>query len=58
MHGRWERHSTEAGRLFAAGAGEHGLILVPLHDAGRKRGGRAMLTDFAADWFHPNDRGH
>ena len=17
-----------------------------------------MLTDFAADWFHPNDRGH
>ena len=35
-----------------------GLDVVLLHDAERARGSRAMLTDFAADWFHPNDRGH
>lgn len=58
MHGRWEERATEAGGIIAAGAGARQLRIVPLHDAQRERGAGAMLTDFAADWFHPNDRGH
>lgn len=58
MHGRWERRAAEAGHLLAGCAEEHGLFVVGLHDAEQARGAAAMLTDFAADWFHPNDRGH
>ena len=58
MHGRWEKHAVEAGARLIAGAVAHQLHPVALHDAERDRGKRAMLTDFAADWFHPNDRGH
>lgn len=58
MHGRWERHSQQAADLLAAAAVRRGLRPVALHDAQRARGWQAMLTDFAADWFHPNDRGH
>ena len=39
-------------------AAERGLRPVALHDALRAQGRQAMLTQFAADWFHPNDRGH
>jgi len=58
MHGRWGDRAAEAAGIVAAGAGAHQLRIVPLHDAQRDRGAGAMLTDFAADWFHPNDRGH
>jgi acyl-CoA thioesterase I len=58
MHGGWEERSVQAGGFITAGARAHQLRLVGLHDALRDRGARAMLTDFAADWFHPNDRGH
>ena len=58
MHGRWERDARHAADLLAAAAVRHGLRPVALHDAQQARGWRAMATDFAADWFHPNDRGH
>ena len=58
MHGRWERDSRHAADLLAAAAVRSGLRPVALHDAQQARGWRAMLTDFAADWFHPDDRGH
>ena len=58
MHGHWERHAAEAGRVLAGCARANGLSTVRLHDAEQARGSIAMLTDFAADWFHPNDRGH
>lgn len=58
MHGHWERDAVAAGGLLADSARRHQLHVVPLHDAARDRGSRAMLTDFAADLFHPNDRGH
>lgn len=58
MHGHWERDAVAAGGLLADSARIHQLHVVPLHDAARDRGSRAMLTDFAADFFHPNDRGH
>lgn len=58
MHGRWERDADQAAALLKASAVEHGLRPVPLHDALRAQGWQAMLTQFAPDWFHPNDRGH
>lgn len=58
MHGHWERRAAETGQLLAACAEENGLCVVRLHDAEQARGSAAMLTDFAADRFHPDDRGH
>lgn len=58
MHGHWERRASEAGRVLTDCARASGLHVVHLHDAERARGSMAMLTDFAADWFHPNNRGH
>lgn len=58
MHGHWERRAAETGQVLAGCAEENGLCVVRLHDAEQARGPAAMLTDFAADWFHPNDRGH
>lgn len=58
MHGHWERRAVETGRLLAGCAEANGLHVVRLHDAEQARGPVAMLTDFAADWFHPNNRGH
>ena len=59
--------ASEAGRLTAAlqaaatlraSAEKHGLNVVRLQDALKEQGWQAMATEFAADWFHPNDRGH
>lgn len=58
MHGRWEVHAREASAVLARDAGRHGVVVVPVHEAQRAQGWKAMLTQFAADWFHPNDRGH
>jgi len=58
MHGRWERDADQAAALLKASAVEQDLRPVPLHDALQAQGGQAMLTQFASDWFHPNDRGH
>jgi lysophospholipase L1-like esterase len=58
MHGRWERDADQAAGLLRASAAKQGLRPVELPDALEAQGWRAMLTQFAADWFHPNDRGH
>lgn len=58
MHGRWETSSAEAAGIVRAAAQEHGMIVVPLNDELRAEGLQAMLTQTAADLFHPNDRGH
>jgi acyl-CoA thioesterase-1 len=58
MHGRWERHAEQASATVAASAAAHRLVVVPLHQALQDRGWTAMATDFAPDWFHPNDRGY
>jgi acyl-CoA thioesterase I len=58
MHGHWERDAAQAARLLRQEATDEGLRPVRLHDALEAQGARAMLTQFAADWFHPNDRGH
>lgn len=58
MHGRWERDARQAAGALTDAVTDRGLRSVPLHEALRAQGLRAMLTQFAADWFHPNDRGH
>lgn len=58
MHGRWEDDADQAAETVTKTARAHQLRVVPLHRALRYRGAIAMLTDFSADWFHPNDRGH
>jgi lysophospholipase L1-like esterase len=58
MHGRWERDADQAAGLLRQEAAEEGLRPVALHAALKSQGWRAMVTQFAADWFHPNDRGH
>ena len=58
MHGRWERDADQAAGLLRAAAAERGLRPVALHEALKAEGWQAMLTQFAADWFHPNNRGH
>jgi acyl-CoA thioesterase I len=58
MHGRWQRDAEAAAQVVRDQAAAAGLVAVPLHEAQRARGWSAMITDFSADWFHPNDRGH
>ncbi|WP_353951178.1 SGNH/GDSL hydrolase family protein [Knoellia sp. S7-12] len=58
MHGHWERQARQAARMLTTSAVAHGLRPVALHEALEAQGLRAMLNQYAADWFHPNDRGH
>jgi lysophospholipase L1-like esterase len=58
MHGAIGRKSDEAAAYVARVATTRRLRVARLHQAMRQRGWAAMATDFAADWFHPNDRGH
>lgn len=53
MHGRWERDAQQAADLLRDTAAANALRPVPLHEALRAQGPEAMLTQFAADWFHP-----
>lgn len=57
MHGHGERDADQAAGLLRQDATRDGLRPVALH-AAFQQGSRAMLTQFAADWFHPDDRGH
>lgn len=58
MHGRWQRDAAQAADLLRRGAAADGLRPVPLQAELQAQGWQAMFTQFAADWFHPNDRGH
>lgn len=58
MHGQIQRHADGAAAVVTQLAEQRGLVVAALQEAMRVRGWRAMLTDYAADWFHPNDRGH
>ncbi|WP_380166256.1 SGNH/GDSL hydrolase family protein [Jannaschia sp. R86511] len=58
MHGHWERDAEEAAAQMTRLGHAHGLVVAPLHDALRREGWSAMTNQFAADLFHPNDRGH
>ncbi len=58
MHGRAQDDAGQAAATIRALAQRRGLVVAPLQEAMRTRGWIAMFTDYAADWFHPNDRGH
>lgn len=58
MHGGTGRKSGEAANYVAQVAGARELPVARLHRAMVGGGWTSMLTDFAADWFHPRDRGH
>ncbi|MCW2778638.1 MAG: esterase [Frankiales bacterium] len=58
MHGHWERDAREAAGVVRARAAARHLPVAPLHAALRRQGWSAMLTQFAPDLFHPDDRGH
>lgn len=59
FHLPWnERLVREANRMVHLIAESRGLQVVPLHEATRQRGVYGVLTEFAQDAFHPNDRGY
>jgi acyl-CoA thioesterase-1 len=58
MHGGTGRRSDQAAGYVARVARSRDLSVAGLHDATQRRGWSSMITDFAADWFHPRDRGH
>lgn len=58
MHGGTGRTSDEAAEYVETQARARNLPVALLHDTMRDRGWTSMITDFAPDWFHPNDRGH
>lgn len=57
-HGRQERDAQQAADVLRHSGQEARLTVVPRHHALRSEGWTAMVTHFAADWFHPNDAGH
>jgi len=58
MHGRSQRDAEQAADALRRGAASRELEPVALQATMRAQGWQAMFTQFAADWFHPNDRGH
>ncbi|WP_233615171.1 SGNH/GDSL hydrolase family protein [Leucobacter chromiisoli] len=55
---RNERKVAEANGILHQLAEARGLRVVPIHAATRRRGLLGILTEFAGDAFHPNDRGY
>lgn len=53
-----ERHVLTANRILHRVASDHGFAVAPLHETTRRQGIRGVLTQFAGDLFHPNDRGY
>ena len=53
-----ERKVAEANRILRTVAAEFGLTVVPLHATTERQGIRSIATQFANDFFHPNDRGY
>lgn len=58
MHGHFERDAAAAAAVLRDLANPRGLVVAPLHETMRAHGWQAMATSYAADWFHPNNRGH
>ena len=58
MHGHWEGDAQQAATIMRRSAWRRELTVIRLHAALHREGWSAMLTQTAADWFHPNDRGY
>lgn len=55
---RNEAKVMTANEIIRRVAGEHGLVVVPLHATTKRAGLRSIATHVAKDLFHPNDRGY
>ena len=53
-----ERKVAVANGILRGVAAEFGLSVVPLHTTTKRQGLRSVATQFANDFFHPNDRGY
>jgi lysophospholipase L1-like esterase len=53
-----ERKVAIANRLLRERAAGRDLTVVPLHAITKRQGLRSVATQFANDFFHPNDRGY
>lgn len=58
MHGGAEDDASRAASQIRTLAQRRDLTVAPLHDTMRGEGWTGMVTNYAADWFHPNDRGY
>ncbi|WP_082581614.1 SGNH/GDSL hydrolase family protein [Leifsonia sp. Root227] len=55
----WNEKKVAVGNaILRRVAAERGLTVVPLHDTMKRQGLRGIVTQFAEDLFHPNDRGY
>jgi acyl-CoA thioesterase I len=53
-----ERRVKVANAILRAAAASRGLTVVDLHHAMSRQGAWGVITQFAGDLFHPNDRGY
>jgi lysophospholipase L1-like esterase len=53
-----ERKVAAANSILRSAAAERSLAVAPLHAATHRNGLAGILTRFAIDLFHPNDRGY
>lgn len=53
-----ERKVRAANLILRRVAAEHHLTMAPLYRATRRQGIPGIVTTFAIDFFHPNDRGY
>ena len=58
MHGKWMRDSFDMANNTTRLATEKGLRVAKLFDEMKAQGWNAMWYAYAADWFHPNNRGY
>lgn len=58
MHGRAQENASEAADTIRILAERRELRVAPLQDTMRADDWVGMFTNYAADWFHPNDRGY
>lgn len=55
----WNEKKVAVGNtILRRAAAERGLTVVPLHETMKRQGLRGVVTQFAEDLFHPNDRGY
>ena len=58
MHGHWEHDARQARDALTQACGKDGVAVAPLAATFESHGWLGMFTLYAADWFHPNDRGY
>ena len=58
MHGEWKKRAIIMRDVTKKITQEKGMYRVSLYERMKQQGWRSMFNAYAADWFHPNDRGY